>query len=70
MVGKDQHTGKLFVDGSRAALTGLAQNHAQQNHIDALGARIGELEDMLTGSIKRKPGDERATGFSTSTGGF
>jgi hypothetical protein len=70
MVGKDKHTGKLFVDGSRAALTGLAQNHAQQNHIDALGARINELEDMLPAALKRKKGDERATSFSTSTGGF
>ncbi|HYQ03722.1 MAG TPA: hypothetical protein VER96_33845 [Polyangiaceae bacterium] len=70
MVGKDARTGKLFVDGPRAALTGLAQNHAQQNHIDALGARIDELEQLLPASLKRKKGDERATSFATSTGGL
>lgn len=59
MVGKDARTGKLFVDGARAATVGLAQNHAQQNQLDVLNNRIAELEGML----KRKPGDERATNF-------
>src|SRR6478609_5632230 len=72
IVDKDPQTGKLFVDGSRAALTGLAQNHAQQNHIDELSARINELEDMLPAALKRKKGDERPTEFrpSQSFGGL
>ncbi|MEI9950801.1 MAG: hypothetical protein WDO74_17930 [Pseudomonadota bacterium] len=66
MVGQDRKTGKLFVDGSRAAMTGLAQNHAQQNQLDELNLKIAKLEGLL----KRKPGDEKATSFSTSTGGL
>ncbi len=67
MVGKDQATGKLFVDGSRAAMTGLAQNHSQQNQLDALALKTAELESLL----KRKPGDDRATSFAPAgTGGL
>ncbi len=66
MVGKDPKTGKLYVDGSRAAMTGLAQNHSQQNQLDELNLKIAKLEGLL----KRKPGDEKATSFSTSTGGL
>ena len=55
----DPNTGRLMVDGGRAALAGLAQNHSQQNQLDALGGEIARLEGLL----KRKPGDSRATGF-------
>jgi hypothetical protein len=58
--------GKLAVDTPRLSLYNTAQQHAQQNQTDALSARIGELETLL----RRKPGDDRATSFQTSTGGL
>lgn len=65
-VGEDPATGKLYVDGARASMVGLAQNHSQQKQLDTLDAKIAELQGLL----KRKPGDERATSFPTSTGGL
>jgi len=59
IVDSDPNTGLLRVDGSRAATVGLAQNHSQQNQLDALGGEIARLENML----KRKGGDSKATSF-------
>lgn len=50
VVGQDPNSGKLYVDGARAALTGMAQNHSQQNQLDALDAKIAKLHDLISGS--------------------
>jgi hypothetical protein len=65
-VGQDPSTGKLYVDGARAGMVGLAQNHSQQKQLDTLDAKLAELQGLL----KRKPGDDKATSFRTSTGGL
>jgi len=55
-------TGKLQVNGARLATVNTAQNHAQQNQLDALDAKLAELEGLLKGSSKypepQEPGAE------------
>lgn len=50
VVGQDPNSGKLYVDAARAALTGMAQNHSQQNQLDALDAKINSVRGLLSGS--------------------
>lgn len=45
-----QPSGKLGVDTGRLSTVNTATNHAQQNQLDALDARIQSLTDLLHGS--------------------
>lgn len=51
-VGADPN-GKLYVDGPRAALAALSQNHSQQNQLDALYAM---LDDSKKKELQRSSG--------------
>jgi len=53
-VGEDPQTGKLYVDGMRLATVNTAQNHAQQNQLDAHQTELDELRSMLDESRRRE----------------
>lgn len=72
LVSTDPATGLKKVDGQRAAMTGLAQNHSQQNQIDKLNAEIARLSALLDkpGKSKAKADDPFVFKPSTNYGGL
>ncbi len=52
--------GKLAVDAPRLTLYNTAAQHAQQNQLDHLGAKIEDLASLL----KRKPADAQPTDYN------
>lgn len=70
MVSTDPNTGRLAVDGSRAALTGLAQNHSQQNQLDKIAAELDTLKNLLPDKLKKKKPGKTDFAPSSSFGGL